>query len=654
MRNIFTLIMLFACILTSGQNIKKGFKSLEKKDYEKAKEAFAKAVSDEHENVGANFGMALVLADDESPYFNIIDSWQYVERIEGRTNELSQEDIELIGEYFMNTEVRRTSRPVKKKIEIAMEAMEARLIKYIREENNLDAVYEVLNRYPNFRHYDNVIHIRNQFEYRKYEKQNTLEGYKEFITKFPDAAQVDKANRQINKLSFERAKSQNTVSAYTNYITSFPESEYIQAAIKLRNAAAFAEAKRINTLGAYDNFIQSYPDALEIAEAKSRQQAILYEKAKRVKSLEAYNEFIERYPDGMYFIDIFNLKAAELGTKFVQNNSLSNPSLLWARGFDNNGRIESGGVIASTKNGEFVVACNSRENDTAYADAWIIKLDNTGKMLWNKTVGQPFEDSISSVLVDSRGDIIVLGYTHVTQDSASRMGWMFKLGSDGKKIWNKNLGKRQIKSCAIDHNDRIYIGGSIAKDTLQSHYAVTVFNSEAKKVSERIYTGVGSINDINIDYAGNMLLCGSNWLLYTDSRRYILWDDILNSSLTATNCAGSGNSGFYFSGANGNKIFYAAYSAEGKKLWLQDYDKSDPSQEIRDMAIVAQGNLLVLEQKENGAKIKTFSPSGSVIRVKEFGGNNEVNSIVSDSNGLLLALSNGDLMIFRFSLLSSL
>ena len=77
------------------------------------------------------------------------------------------------------------ARPVKKKIEYAVETIEAKLIKYIREENNLDLVYEVIKKFPEFRYYDNVIHIRNQLEFRKYEKQNTLEGYLEFIQKFP-------------------------------------------------------------------------------------------------------------------------------------------------------------------------------------------------------------------------------------------------------------------------------------------------------------------------------------------------------------------------------------------------------------------------------------------------------------------------------------
>jgi hypothetical protein len=37
-----------------------------------------------------------------------------------------------------------------------------------------------------------------------------------------------------------------------------------------------------------------------------------------------------------------------------------------------------------------------------------------GKNAWNKTIGQSFEDSICDVLLDSKGNIIVLGYTHLS------------------------------------------------------------------------------------------------------------------------------------------------------------------------------------------------------------------------------------------------
>jgi hypothetical protein len=654
MRKSLSIIFLIFCVLANGQSIKKGFRSLSKFEYSKAQEAFKEALAGDKNNIAANFGMALVLADDSSSFFDIIDAWEYIERIQGKMASLSQEDIEILSEYFMASDVDKSSRPVKKKIENALEAIEARLIKYIREENNLEAVYEVLNRYPNFRHYDNIVHIRNQFEFRKYEKLNTLESYEEFMSKFPDAAQIDKAKRYRNQLAFERAKNLNTTGAYTTYITKYPESEYVQTAIRMRNAAAFADAGRINTLESYDKFISEYPDALEVLEAKTRQQNILYEKAKRVKSLQAYNEFIQKYPEGQYFVDIFNLKASELGTQFVREQNFVNPGILWARGFDNNGRIESGGKVITSSQGDYYIACDTRDNDTASADAWVIKLDASGKMVWNKTIGQSFEDSISHLLLDSKGNLIVIGYTYLSADSASKMGWMFKLGGDGKKIWNKNLGKIKINACTMDNNDRIYLGGSAAQDTLGEKYCITIFNSEAVKIGERSYTGKGEINDLLITADGNLLVCGSNWIALMDPRRYIQWDTGIPATLTATHCAVTSVGDFYIAGSNMSTIFYAKYSARGDKIWLQNFDKADSSQLIRDISGITADNLVVLEQKNNIGKIKIFAKEGSLIGSKEFCNGIETSDVLSDRNGVLLVFDNKDLILIKFSQLVSL
>jgi tetratricopeptide (TPR) repeat protein len=388
--NILTALILSITIGISAQNVKKPYKMLEKGDYEKAKELFMKNLTENKEHVASNFGMAMILADDKSPYFNIVDSWQYIEIIDGRSNELNQDEIEILGEYFLETEVRKTSRPVKKKIDIAIEAVESRLIKYIREENDLEAVYAVLEKYPDYRHYDNVIHIRNQFEFRKYEKMNTKAGYEEFIAKFPEAAQVPKAERYRNKMAFEEAKAENSVLSYNKYIKDYPGSVHLQQAIKLRNTAAFAEAKSKHSLAAYEGFIALYPDALEIPEARKYQHELMYEKAKRIKSLQAYNEFIRMYPDGAYYIDVFNLKAEDLGHQYFQTLGFSSNDLNWVKALDNNEFIDEAQAFAITPQGEHVIAGTTRANDTSFTDAWIIKLDANGKMLWNKTIGQPF------------------------------------------------------------------------------------------------------------------------------------------------------------------------------------------------------------------------------------------------------------------------
>jgi hypothetical protein len=158
---------------------------------------------------------------------------------------------------------------------------------------------------------------------------------------------------------------------------------------------------------------------------------------KRIKSLQAYNEFIRMYPDGAYYIDVFNLKAEDLGHQYFQTLGFSSNDLNWVKALDNNEFIDEAQAFAITPQGEHVIAGTTRTNDTSFTDAWIIKLDANGKMLWNKTIGQPFNDNVSDVLITSDNQIVVVGSTQILSDSAKYMGWMFMLEEDGSRRWNK-------------------------------------------------------------------------------------------------------------------------------------------------------------------------------------------------------------------------
>lgn len=646
---IVLLIISISAISIQAQSLKKAYKALEKSDFAKAKEILNKLTATDKENPAANFGLAMILADDKSPYFNIIEAWGYTTTVQKNKGKLTQEEMEIVSEYFLNTEVRRTSRPVKKKMEIALGAVEARLIKYIREENNIEACYEVLEKYPDYKHYDNVIHIRNQFEYRKYEKMNTFEGYEEFIQKFPDAAQVPKAERHRNKMAFEKLKAQNTAEGYNGYIKQYPNSRYVQQAIKLRNAVAFQNARKLHTLGAYDNFIAEYPDALEIPEAKVFQRELMYEKAKRIKSLEAYNDFIRNYPDGGYYMDVFDLKASDLGKKTIEELSINSPGLLWVKSFDNNQYIEEAQAILSTKDGGYVAAGVTRENDSSYADAWIVKLDNSGKMIWNKTIGQALEDKVLNVMETSEGKVIVLGYTQVSTDSgAPDMGWMFMLDADGSRIWNKNLGELTISASAITSDNKVLIA-SYLNDTIPDNYYMQIYNSEGTMIGERDFVKYGHFNSIDITDQENVLLSGTKWFTFTDPKYYIKWEDTLKVNTDILKAHTNGKVAVFVSEDSLNR-FITSYSIEGKVKWQRGIPISDSVDAINEVFITDDNNTVLLGQNSQYSYIKKFDPTGAPGAEKQFPLGYWFKKMIRGRNGEIIYLIDGqDYVIMAFS-----
>lgn len=645
--NILLIILLSLSIALSAQSVKKGFKSLEKEDYAKAKESFAKNLEENKEHVASNFGMAMVYADEKSTYFDIIESWQYVMAIEGRTNQISQEEIEILGEYFLATEVRKTSRPAKKKIDIAITAIEDRLIKYIREENDLEATYKVLEMYPDFKHYDNVVHIRNQFEYRKYEKLNTMAGYSEFIEKFPDAAQVEKAKLNQYKMAFTEAKAANTVASYNSYLKNYPNSGLRQQAIKLRNTAAYADAESKNTLLAYEQFISLYPDALQIPEAKQHQHDLMYEKAKRIKTIEAYNEFIRMYPEGAYFIDVFNLKSTTLGDKYYSQSAMPTNGYQWARALDNNEYIDVASALAVTSDGGYIVAGSTKSDENASTDAWIVKLDQQGKMIWNSTIGQEFNDKIEDILITSTNDIIALGYTQVESDSGDYKAWMFRLGSDGSKIWNKSLGDISIAASAISQNDDIYLS-TYVDDTIPEQYYFKAINIDGQTEWERDFVRQGTFKSINIQKNNDVLLSGDKWLISTDSKFYIKWEDTLkiagNFEHASINTTHAG-----IISTDSLSATYHTYALTGEKV-AESGVSVQPNTNVESLTLMDDNTGLLVEQTDVNSQVIKLNATGNELSKKSTAGGMQIVSVVHNpQGGLSYLLKDKDFIVVTYT-----
>lgn len=607
MKKYITIILLFTICVLQAQNVKRPLKNIESGDYEKAKELLEKNLEENPEHVTSHFGMAIVLSDEKSPFFNMVDSWDHIVQIKDKTGGISQDEQEVLAEFFYARETRKSSRPALKKLEMAVEELENRLIQYIREENDLEAIYAVLERYPNYKHYDNVVHIRNQFEFQKYETMNTVAGYTEFINKFPDAAQINKAIKLRDKMAFKEAKDANTEEAYNKYIEQFPESHMLLQVIKLRNEAAYNKAKSLNTLQAYENFVTKYPDALQILDAKMQLYTLLLNETKRLKTIEAYNKFIRLYPESEHYSEIFDMKSSELGRKFSQKLPFNSSELVWAKAFDNNGNHDVAQAVAVTKDGGYVIVGTTKDATSKYSDIWIVKLNATGKIEWDKTIGEKFTDRVQNVLITSDNQIIVVAETQSESDKPFS-AWLFMLSETGSKKWSRNIGIVNVIASAISSNDQIVLS---VLDTDNCH--LKILDNNARQLKERIYTQKGGFKDIMFTQSGDILLAGQTWVTLTDPQLYIKYEDTLMHTQTSISayvngdvitCVGIGSNGIEVCSLN---------SANNEKV--SKLIASNDTKLIDDVFLTANTSVISIRNTHGGGKIAKYD-GGDALKEK--------------------------------------
>jgi hypothetical protein len=110
--------------------------------------------------------------------------------------------------------------------------------------------------------------------------------------------------------------------------------------------------------------------------------------------------------------------------------------------------------IQQTSDGGYIVAGSTQSNNgdvtgnhnTGYDDVWVVKLNTTGAIVWQKTLGGTDHDIGKSIKQTSDGGYIVAGFTYSNDGDVNGNHsvfydcWIIKLNSIGEIIWQKTLG----------------------------------------------------------------------------------------------------------------------------------------------------------------------------------------------------------------------
>jgi len=107
--------------------------------------------------------------------------------------------------------------------------------------------------------------------------------------------------------------------------------------------------------------------------------------------------------------------------------------------------------IQQTSDGGFIMACETMSNDGDVSgnhgsyDAWVVKLNSLGDIEWQKCLGGTNRDIANSIQQTSDGGFIVAGYTYSNDGDVSGNhgycdAWVVKLNSSGDIEWQKCLG----------------------------------------------------------------------------------------------------------------------------------------------------------------------------------------------------------------------
>ncbi|MFH2141611.1 MAG: hypothetical protein ABIJ97_04255 [Bacteroidota bacterium] len=210
---------------------------------------------------------------------------------------------------------------------------------------------------------------------------------------------------------------------------------------------------------------------------------------------------------------------------------------------------EVGNMIV-TSDGGYAIAGITDSWGAGLYDVWIIKLDATGNIVWQKTYGSADNDQSYSIIQTSDGGYAVAGYYGTSSTNADV--WVLKLDATGNFVWQKTYGGAD--------NDYAY---SIIQ-TIDGGYAVAGLTSSS---------GAGG-NDA--------------WVLKLTSTGTItwqktyggLWEDNITTIVQTSggDYVISGKTSSF--GAGNYDLWVLKLDGSGNILWQTIYGTADPEQSI--------------------------------------------------------------------------
>lgn len=129
-------------------------------------------------------------------------------------------------------------------------------------------------------------------------------------------------------------------------------------------------------------------------------------------------------------------------------------TLLWEKSFGGT-EIDEARAITTTADGNFFIAGDSRSNDidlstnNGAADVWIIKINSDGDLLWEKTFGGSSFDGVKAIYKTQNNEFLVAGNSrssdgNLTKNNGQNDAWIFKINAQGNVMWQKTIGGNDV------------------------------------------------------------------------------------------------------------------------------------------------------------------------------------------------------------------
>ncbi len=195
-------------------------------------------------------------------------------------------------------------------------------------------------------------------------------------------------------------------------------------------------------------------------------------------------------------------------------------------------------AIAQATDGGFLVSGGTRSQGAGKMDAWVLRFDKTGELISDNVLGGEAFDRLSFLSPTNDGGFVACGQTG-SQGAGGLDFWVVRFDETGNQLWQKTYGNERDNwcECIIQTSDGGYIAAGETKPAGSHKWDAWIvrLDEEGERIWDNSFGGNGDewFNTVSQTSDGGFIFCGVTesvgagdgdvWVVRTDTRGKLLW-----------------------------------------------------------------------------------------------------------------------------------
>ncbi len=304
---------------------------------------------------------------------------------------------------------------------------------------------------------------------------------------------------------------------------------------------------------------------------------------------------VQQTSDGGYIVagETFSWGAGHYDVLLIKTDASGNDQ--WSKTYGGSSEDRCSAIQKTNDNGYIIIGTTASYGNGSY-DFWLIKTDNSGNVLWDKTYGGSSWDWAYSVQQTNDNGYIITGYTESYGPGYAAV-WLIKTDSLGNTDWSKTYGGSSSDyGCEVQQTDDggyIIVGDTYSYGAGSRDFWLIKTNINGDTLWTKTFGGADSDGGKSVRQTSDngYILTGYTksygmgesdlWLIKTDSSGNTLWTETYGDSksdggeaVRITPDGGYVATGNFESEDSNTDVFVVKSEANGNNLWTKTIDKT--------------------------------------------------------------------------------